>query len=158
MDLDAEKAHYLASIYEKAGYSVLLTSAQEATGTEVLKEALVDNAKDEKGYLSMNYVGKRENGNQTYQGGFKYFTNEEKEYFKLKGEEIVEMEYATEEDVDYKTVEIIKDSDNDQDIFVLPATTFALVLSSTMLLFSGVVSETTIGICSSSKICSESIT
>ncbi len=40
VDLDLETANHIASIYEKAGYVVLLTSAREAMGLETLKKVL----------------------------------------------------------------------------------------------------------------------
>lgn len=133
-DIDAGDAKYDTA---KATFAIVLTDSGVFHASEFcvfgyidndsltsLKEVLVDNAKDENGYLRMNYVGKRVDGVQSYQDGFEYFLNEDNEYFKQVGAEKVEMEYATEDDVDYATVEIIKDGDNAQDIFVLPATTF----------------------------------
>ena len=89
-----------------------------------LQEALVDNCKDDNAYLRMRYLGKRENGVQTYENGFEYYKNESGVFFKEVSGEKIQMDYDLETDADYATVEIINDSDNAQDIVILPAVAF----------------------------------
>lgn len=96
---------------------------------EELKTALVDNAVDDSGDLRLRYVGERDKttGAQTYQNSFDYYINASSGktlYYKLVDGEKVEMEYATDNDEDYETVEIIKDDDNSQDIVALPSVVF----------------------------------
>ncbi len=99
-----------------------------------LADALVANAKDEDGDLRMRYLGKRDEttGALTYENGFDYYISGDSGktvYYKEVNGEKVEMEYATDNDVDFDTVEIIKDSDNDQDLIVLPNIVFSVKAS-----------------------------
>lgn len=95
-----------------------------------LKTALTANAKSDDEYLHNKYVGKRVNGTLTSEGAFEYYTDANGKYYKLDdANKKVQMEYDNEEEADYETVEIIREADNAQDIFVLPATTFKVSAS-----------------------------
>ena len=123
----------------KASFAIVLTSESVLNATEYcvfgyiddasiesIKTALVDEAGDN-GYFKARYLGKRENGVQTFEGGFDYYINADKDYFKLdKDGSKIKLEYATEDDVDYDMYETIKDADTLQDIFVLPKTVFTV--------------------------------
>ncbi len=94
-----------------------------------LQEALTDNSKDGNAYLRKRYLGKRENGVQTFQNGFDYFENEDGTYLKDVNGEKIQMEYENEGDSDYATYEIITSNDNVQDIITLPAVAFKVSMA-----------------------------
>ncbi len=106
----------------------------DSQSLEDLQTALVDNAKSEDGDLHVRYLGKRdkETGAQTYENGFDYYINGDSGktiYYKEVNGEKVEMEYETDNDPDFDTMEIIKDGDNDQDLIVLPNIAFSVKAS-----------------------------
>ena len=121
----------------KASFAIVLTSESvlnaneycvfgyiDDASVEALKTALVDNS-DDNGYFKARYLGKRENGVQTYKDGFDYYIDKDNDYFKLDTDGTkIKLEYDDEDDVDYDTYQIIKDSDSLQDIFVLPKVAF----------------------------------
>lgn len=99
-----------------------------------LQTALVDNAKSEDGDLRVRYLGERDKttGALTYKNGFDYYINGDSGktvYYKLVAGEKVEMEYETDNDPDYDTMEIIKDDDNSQDLITLPSIVFSVKAS-----------------------------
>ena len=134
-DIDSGDAKYDTA---KATFAIVLNNNGEfnaneycvfgyidSDSLETLKEALEDNAKNDKDYVHMRYAGNRVNGVPSYaNGGFDYYVDKDGNYCKMVGGDIVEMEHAQEGDEDYDTVEVIKDSDNVQDIYTLPAITF----------------------------------
>ena len=137
-DIDSGDAKYGTA---KANFAIVLTNDVPFTADEfcvfgfidsesltALQKALVDNSKGD-GYLHMRYAGERVNGVVSSENSFDYYLNSDNEYYKLEGNEFVEMEFANEDDADYAKKEIIDDSDNLQDIFALPAVTFKVSAS-----------------------------
>lgn len=121
----------------KASFAIVLTSESvlnaneycvfgyiDDASVEAIKTALVDNS-DDNGYFKARYLGKRENGVQTYKDGFDYYIDKDNDYFKLDTDGTkIKLEYANEDAADYDAYQIIKDTKSLQDIFVLSKTVF----------------------------------